>query len=107
MLAASFHEPAEQAITRGTLAVAIVRLLEIRGGWALTLLGPTPRYATRELIYRGIYPLSSPSQTLTGNELLGIIGKIEDAQETEKPQAVGVVPNGGDTPPIQGSGMPR
>lgn len=84
MLPAGFNEPADRAVTRGTLAVAIVRLLQIRGGWALTLLGPTPRYATRELVYRGIYPRSSPQQTLTGNDLVGIIGKIEDVQESQK-----------------------
>jgi len=72
MLAGSFNEPADQAITRGTLAVAIVRLLEIRGGWALTLLGNTPALChagTR--LPRHFTPLSSPRQTLTGNEVGG------------------------------------
>lgn len=80
MLPRGFDAPADEAVTRGTLAVALVRGLKMNGGWALTLLGPTPRYATRELIYRGVYPASSPWQTLSGNELVGIMGKAEDFQ---------------------------
>jgi hypothetical protein len=80
MLPAGFDAPGDEAVSRGTLAIALVRGLKMEGGWALTLLGPTPRYATRELVYRGVYPASSPWQTLTGNELVGIMGKAEDFQ---------------------------
>lgn len=80
MLPAGFNAPVDEAVSRGTLAVALVHGLKMEGGWALTLLGPTPRYATRELVYRGVYPASSPWQTLTGNELVGIMGKAEDFQ---------------------------
>lgn len=83
MLPGGFDAPADQAVTRGTLAVALIRGLKITGGWALTLLGPTPRYATRELVYRGVYPPSSTWQTLTGNDLVGIMGKADDYQRGE------------------------
>jgi hypothetical protein len=39
-----------------------------------------PRYATRELMYLDLYPPSSPQQTFSGTEFLGIIGRIEDYQ---------------------------
>lgn len=90
MLPANFDRPADEAITRGTLAVAIVRTIKLRGGVALTMLGPTPRYAVRELQYVGLYPPSSPNQTFSGAEFVGIIGRMEDYQRgnpADKPAA--------------------
>jgi hypothetical protein len=81
MLPAAFNRPADEAINRGTLAVAIVRRLQIKGGLTLRLIGPDPRYATRELVFMGLYPISSPNQTFSGTEFVGIIGKMEDYQE--------------------------
>ena len=75
-----FKGQADSALTRGTMAMAIVKVLQIRGGLMLNLLGPTPRYATRELVYRGVYPPSSPNQTFSGSEYVGIIGRLEDYQ---------------------------
>jgi hypothetical protein len=46
----------------------------------LSVLGPTPRYATRELQYIGVYPPSSPEQVFSGTELVGIMGRVEDYQ---------------------------
>jgi hypothetical protein len=65
-------------VQRGVVAVALVTALKIDGGWALTLMGPTPRYATRELVYRNLFPMSSPEQTFSGAEFVGIMGKAED-----------------------------
>jgi hypothetical protein len=81
LLAASFSCPANMAVTRGTLAVAIVKLLNIKGGWVMHVFGPTPRYAVKELIYLGIYPPSSPQQTFSGTEFVGVMGKIDDIQQ--------------------------
>ncbi len=80
LLAPSFDRPADEAVTRGTLAVAIVHILKIRGGIMMHAVGPEPRYATRELQYRGVYPLSSPNQTFSGTEFVGVIGKLDDVQ---------------------------
>jgi hypothetical protein len=81
LLPGSFSEPANEAITRGTLAVAIVKIVGIKGGWVMHVFGPTPRYAVKELVYDGIYPPSSPQQTFSGAEFVGIIGKIDDYQQ--------------------------
>jgi len=81
LLAESFSEPANSAVTRGTLAVAIVKLVGIKGGWVMHVFGPTPRYAVKELAYDGIFPPSSPQQTFSGTEFVGIIGKIDDYQQ--------------------------
>jgi hypothetical protein len=78
LLPSSFAGTADEAIRRGTLAVTIVKILHIKGGWVMHVFGPTQRYAVRELIYDGLYPPSSPQQTFSGTEFLGIMGKVED-----------------------------
>ena len=37
--------------------------LLIRGGIVMSLFGPSPRYATKELEFAEVYPASSPNQT--------------------------------------------
>lgn len=102
MLPGSFNAAADQAITRGDLAVAIVGVLNIKGGVMLRLTGPNRRYAMRELVYQGIYPDSSEYQTFTGQQFVGIIGKAEDYQR-ENLRAVAAVPV--PTPDSTDSGM--
>jgi hypothetical protein len=80
MLPGNFNEPAEAAVRRGVLAVAILRVVQERGGLTMRVIGPMPRYAVRELQFMGLYPPSTPNQSFSGNEFLGIIGKLEDYQ---------------------------
>lgn len=90
ILPSRFDRPADEAVTRGNLAMALIKVTQIRGGVMLMLTGPTPRYATRELVYNGLYPPSSPNQTFTGSEYVGIIGRLEDYQRgnpADKPAA--------------------
>ena len=82
MLPPAFNGTAGQAVKRGTLAVALARALEVKGGLTMRLFGPTPRYAVRELQYVGLFPQSSPQQTFSGPELLGIIARAEDLQRS-------------------------
>lgn len=89
MLPASFKDAADRAVQRGDLAVAIARALDIRGGVMMHLTGNNSRYATRELVFKGLYPKSSEYQTFTGPEFVGIIGRMDDYQRIHqgKPQA--------------------
>ena len=80
MLPQDFDRPSNEAVHHGTLAVAITRLLDIKGGLIMRLFGPTPRYATRELRYMKIIPRVSPHQTLSGIEFVGLVARIEDYQ---------------------------
>ena len=80
MLPKGFNAPADVAVSRGDLAVAVCRILEIKGGVMLRLTGAHPRYAVKELEFLEVYPSSSPHQTFSGNEFLGIIGRVEDYQ---------------------------
>src|SRR5437773_811284 len=77
LLARGFNRPSDEALERGTLAVAVARMLNIKGGVTMRLLGGTnPRYAMRELEYRDIFPPSSTNQIFTGSEFVGVIGKV-------------------------------
>ena len=87
MLPSGFKESAGQTLRRGTLAVALTQALSIKGGFTMRVFGPSPRYAVRELQYRGVYPPSSPQQTFSGAEFLGIIGRAEDLQRTQTDDA--------------------
>ena len=85
MLPSGFDEPGDEAVKRGTVAVAFTRVLKIKGGISMQLFGPTPRYASRELQYMKLFPQGSPHQTFSGREFLGVIGRIEDHQRTDHP----------------------
>jgi hypothetical protein len=80
LLSQRFNGQANEAIQRGTVATVLVRALKIHGGWVMTVIGPTPRYATRELMYLNLFPPSSPEQTFSGSEFVGIMGRAEDYQ---------------------------
>jgi hypothetical protein len=80
MLPAGFDQAADTAVTRGTVAVALMQVIQNKGGITMHLLGPTPRYATRELMFLNVYPPSTANQTFSGNEFVGIIGRVEDYQ---------------------------
>lgn len=83
MLPGDFHAPADEAVTRGVLAVALCHQLHIKGGITMHLIGPEQRYATRELQYMNLYPPSSPQQTFSGAEFIGIISHVEDYQRAQ------------------------
>ncbi len=85
MLPPGFNDAAEVPAHRGTVAVALVRTLSIKGGLTQMLVGIQPRYAVRELEYLNLYPPSSPQQTFSGAELMGIIGRAEDYQRRQAP----------------------
>jgi len=80
MLYGQFDRPADEAISRGVLAVAVVEVLKIKGGLMMHLTGNNPRYSLLELQDMGLFPPSSANQTFSGSELVGIIGKMEDYQ---------------------------
>ena len=80
LLPGSFNAPATESVERGTVAVVLVKALQIKGGLMMHLTNASPRYAVRELCYEGIYPPSTPNQTFSGSELVGIIGRVEDYQ---------------------------
>lgn len=78
LLPTDFSAGAEANVRRGDLAVALCRALKIDGGLTARIAGLTPRYATRALVFEGIYPESTPNQSFTGAEFVGVIGALDD-----------------------------
>ena len=87
MLAEDFDRPANQAVTRGDLAVALTKILGLKGGLTSRIFGASPRYAVRTLESSEIYPQSSPDQTFSGAEFCGVIGKVQDVQNGDPTRA--------------------
>jgi hypothetical protein len=85
LIPGNFTGAAAEPVRRGTVAVALAQILSIRGGLTMHVFGPSPRYAVRELQYAGLFPPSSPQQTFSGAEFLGIIGRAEDYQRAQGP----------------------
>jgi len=89
----SWNEAGSLAMQRGTIAPAIAQMCKIKGGVVMQVLGPSQRYASRELAYLGILTPGSEQQTMTGREFMSILGKaqdyilIEQAIEEKKKQA--------------------
>jgi hypothetical protein len=92
MLAGDFSGATADPVRRGTVAVALAKVLSIRGGLTMHLFGSSPRYAVRELQYAGLFPPSSPQQTFSGAEFLGIIGRAEDYQRGQGEDALAPEP---------------
>lgn len=74
-----FSEAGNLAMQRGTLAQSVAVICKIKGGVLMQLLGPTPRYATRELVYmRMMGDPSTENLSITGLEYMGVISKAQD-----------------------------
>lgn len=79
LVAKDFNEPANATLTKGTLAAALARTMNIKGGVMLQLSGNSGRYATRELTYMGILPEgSTENQSISGLDFVGVISKAQD-----------------------------
>lgn len=87
-LPADFAEPANMAMQRGTLARALVQIMHLRGGLMMRLVGPVPRYATRELVDAEVFASgTTENQTLTGLELIGAMSRARDYLEDREARA--------------------
>ncbi|MEX0774137.1 MAG: hypothetical protein WD042_00340 [Phycisphaeraceae bacterium] len=94
MLPGGFDEPANLAVKRGTMAVALVKYLGIKGGLTMRLIpgaDHSPRYTLRELVDKNLMPPSAPHQTFSGMDYVMIIARIEDYQRYRESKAAPVV----------------
>lgn len=74
----AWNEPPDLAMQRGVLARAVAVHCKIVGGVMMQLLGPVPRYATRELQYLGMMGSGSEQQAVSGREYMGVLAKAQD-----------------------------
>ncbi len=68
-------------LTKGTLAFMLCKALGIKGGFTMSILGASRRYALREAIYLGLMPRGSPGQFVSGRELIDVITNAEIYKE--------------------------
>ena len=68
----------DEAATVGWVSAVIASFLPLERGVTSSLAPWSERYATRELVFHGLLPERSPSQTLRGIELLELAGRVDD-----------------------------
>jgi len=68
---------ANESVKIGTVSVAVARIAGLKGGLTMRVLGPTPRAATKELIYLGVLPDRTENQALTGPEFIEFLGRAD------------------------------
>lgn len=73
--------PANESARVGMIAVAVCDILEIKGGVTMRLFGPSPRYATRELVFRRILPRRTENQSMTGLEFIDLLSRVQERQD--------------------------
>lgn len=78
-LPADWTEPEGMSMQRGMMARAVVVIARIKGGVWMQLLGPTKRYATRELVDMQIMSDNSTENlSITGLEYVSVISRARD-----------------------------
>lgn len=70
--------PANESATVGELSVVACRIADIKGGLTMRLLGPTPRYAAKELVYMEILPDRADNQSMSGLEFIDFVARVQD-----------------------------
>ena len=86
-----------EAAKVGWMAAAGCRVMQVKGGLTMHVVGPIPRYATRELVYMEILPLRTENQVLTGAEFvdyLNRLGRLAGKNRRAKPESPLGVPAG-------------
>lgn len=73
-----WEAPANEDARLGDIAVAVCRITDIQGGLTMRIIGPTPVYATRELMYEGLLPQRAANQSIRGLEFLDLLGRVDD-----------------------------
>ncbi len=90
---------ANESAAIGMMAVAACDILAIKGGLTMRLLGPSPRYCTRELIFLDILPPRTEHQSLSGLEFIDLLGRIEDRLGEESRGREGAIDGSEDRSP--------
>ena len=75
---------ANESATVGLLSVAACEILGIEGGLTMRLMGPSPRYSTRELSSMGMLPGLTPNEALSGLEFIAFVGNIEQRMQLQE-----------------------
>ena len=79
--------PPQESAQMGFIAVCVCDVLNVRGGLSMQLLGPTPRYCTRELVHMGLLPGITEHEALTGAEFTALLASVEQRQRVVEAKA--------------------
>lgn len=71
-----FDAPANESASVGWMAMAGCAICNIKGGLTMHLIGPTPRYCTKELVFMRVLPLRTENQSLTGSEFVDYLNRL-------------------------------
>ncbi len=77
-IAADADPRPEETARVGMVARVICMEAKIKGGATMRLLGPSERYATKELNHMRWLPDMAPAQSISGGQLLAVLSKAED-----------------------------
>lgn len=75
---------ANEAARVGWMATAGCVVMDVKGGLTMRLLGPVPRYATKELVFMEILPLRTENQVLTGSEFVDYLNRLQRIAGTNR-----------------------
>lgn len=84
-----WDRPGEESAAVGWMAVAGCRILDVKGGVTMRVFGPTPRYATKELVFMDVLPLRTENQSLSGREFVDYVNRLGRIQKSGKALALG------------------
>jgi len=71
-----FGPPANESAAVGWLAMAGCQICDIKGGLTMHVLGPSPRYCTKELVFMRVLPLRTENQSLSGAEFVDYLNRL-------------------------------
>lgn len=72
----NFDAPANQSALVGWMAMAGCQICDIKGGLTMHVLGPSPRYCTKELVFLQVIPLRTENQSLSGAEFTDYLNRL-------------------------------
>ena len=90
-----WNPPADESAQIGWMSVAACRIVGIKGGLTMRLLGPIPRYATKDLVFMDVIPLRTETQSLSGREFVDFINRLARVQKSGKALALAESPTSG------------
>lgn len=71
-----FRGAANESASVGWMSMAGCQICNIKGGLTMHVLGPTPRYCTKELVFMQVIPLRTENQSLTGAEFTDYLNRL-------------------------------
>jgi hypothetical protein len=77
-------EDLEENASLGEVSYLLCEALKIKGGLTMRLLGNSSRYAYKECVAKRLVKANGPHSAVSGRDLLGIAGRLEEELEKKK-----------------------